>query len=126
MATKPSESRYDKGGKVIYLVYESPQRLRNGKVVERTRSKRLYFPADLADVSLSKPGQQRTRTGRRYNGVAVSYRHRVASARARRGTKTYDLPERWATRTKVIGLPSNARAPRLADQPPKGARIAVA
>ena len=60
---KPSEARYDLGGKVQYLVYQSPQPLANGRVQMRTRVKRLYFPGDARDITVGKPGWYRNRQG---------------------------------------------------------------
>ena len=52
MAYKPSESRYAGGGQVKYLVYESPQPLRSGRLQQRTHVQRLYFPADAKDITV--------------------------------------------------------------------------
>jgi hypothetical protein len=46
MSYRPSTERYAGGGKVKYIVYRSPQPLRNGRVQQRTRVKRLYFPIE--------------------------------------------------------------------------------
>jgi hypothetical protein len=125
MANRPSESRYAQGGKVKYLVYSSPQPLRNGRVQERTRVQRLYFPANARNIGVDEPGAVKKRTGRRVNGVAVHYRYQLAGTQAR-GVKTKaKAPQRWADRTKVIELPSGAKRVKLTDRPPQGARVAV-
>src|SRR5439155_6292606 len=74
---KPSESRYSGGGKVKYLVYESAQPLRNGRTQERTRVKRLYFPSNARDISLTSPTALEKRTGTRVYGVEVKYRSQL-------------------------------------------------
>lgn len=61
---KQSQERYDGGGQVKYLVYKSPQPLRNGRSQLRTRVKRLYFPADATNIRVDKLGELRKRTGR--------------------------------------------------------------
>ena len=120
MAYKPSESRYDKGGRVIYLQYSAPVRTRSGgKAADRVRVKRLYLPADSWDVKLEGPKPLRKRTGRRVHGVAVEYQHHLEGAKAKRGSTEYRLPDRVAGRTKVIELPPGAHDPRLLDKPPK-------
>ena len=126
MAYKPSESRYDKGGRVTYLVYESPQKLRNGRTQSRTRVKRLYFPGDSSDIEMEGPKTLTKRTGRKVHGVAVHYRNQQAEATAQRGDTRFTLPAREAKRTKIVELPRNARDAHLTDNPPKGSRLAVA
>ena len=126
MAYKPSESRYDKGGRVTYLVYESPQKLRNGRTSTRTRVKRLYFPGDSSDIKLEGPKTLTKRTGRTVHGVAVHYRNQQAATTAQRGDTRYKLPARKAERTKIVELPQNAQHAHLTDNPPKGSRLAVA
>ena len=126
MAEKPSESRFDKGGRVLYLVYESDQRSRAGKSNPRRRVKRFYLPRDSKDVRIEGPRTVKKRTGTQVNGVRVQYSHLLAPATAQRGQTTYSLPERWANRTKVIELPKSARNVRLTESPPAGARMAVA
>jgi hypothetical protein len=105
MATRESQSRYAGGGQVKYLVYQSPQPLRTGRTQQRTRVQRLYFPVEAKEIRLDQPGTVEKRTGRRVHGVAVHYRYQIGGARAHRGRTTYDLPERWANRTKVVELP---------------------
>ena len=122
----PSQARYAGGGMVKYLVYHSPQPLRTGATQERTRVKRLYFPANAKDITVSKPGTFEKRTGKRVHGVTVHYRYRLGAARARRGETTYQLPERWADREKVVELPEHATAVRLVERPPEGPLQAVA
>ncbi|HEX5370067.1 MAG TPA: hypothetical protein VFY10_11685 [Dehalococcoidia bacterium] len=126
MAYKPSESRYDKGGRVTYLVYESPQKLRDGTTQHRTRVKRLYFPGDSSDIKLEGPKSFTKRTGRTVHGVAVHYRNQQAETTAHRGETRYKLPARWADRTKIVELPEKASGAHLTDNPPKGPHVAVA
>ena len=109
-----------------YLVYKSPQPLRTGEIRERTRVKRLYFPADARHIGIDEPGMIRTRTGRRVHGVAVHYDYQLAPARAQRGATRYTLPARQSERTKVVELPRGARGLSLTDRPPEGPRMAVA
>jgi len=122
---KPSEARYSGGGQTKYLVYSSPQRLRGGQTQERTRAKRVYFPAAAENIKVERPGMVDRRTGRSVYGVAVHYRSPLAGARARRGGTSYQLPQRWAERTKVVDLPQGARNVRMTDNPPEGPRMAV-
>ncbi len=79
MTYKPSEARYDLGGKVKYLVYQSPQRLANGRVQMRTRVKRVYFPGDATNITVGKPGSYRNLRGRNVFGVPVTYRYVLAT-----------------------------------------------
>ena len=62
-AYKPTQARYSGGGMVKYLVYSSPQPLRSGSSQQRTRVKRIYFPATARDIKLDKPRTLRRRTG---------------------------------------------------------------
>jgi hypothetical protein len=119
MAYKPSESRYDGGGRVVYLEYSTPSRAR-GTESTRRRAKRIYLPADSKNLSLEGPKTLRKRTGRSVHGVALHYEHVVGAARARRGNTSYKLPERTSERTKVIEVPAEARDLRLTDKAPKG------
>jgi hypothetical protein len=123
---RPSQARYAEGGQVLYLVYHSPQPLRTGRVQERTRVKRVYFPADAKDITLGKPGMVEKRTGRRVFGVPVRYEYELSAAKAQRGRTTYQLPNRSAERVKVVELPEGAKDVRLTAQPPEGPRMAVA
>ena len=62
MAYKPSESRYDKGGRVVYVQYSAPVRPRaGGNAPDRVRVKRVYLPADSWDVTLDGPKTLRKR-----------------------------------------------------------------
>ncbi len=126
MTPRRSEERFDQGGRVLYLVYESDQRLRDGSNQPRSRVKRFYLPADSRDVSVSDPRDVRKRTGRRVHGVEVHYEHRMAATTAQRGSTKYQMPERWAERTKVIEMPESARNVRLTNDPPEGPKMAVA
>lgn len=125
MANRQSQERYEGGGQVRYLVYESPQRLQGGHSQQRTRVKRLYFPSDARDISLDRPGTVEKRTGRRVHGVAVHYRHHLPHSRARRGKTEYHVPERWVSRTKVVELPAKADSLKLTTNPPPGPKQAV-
>jgi hypothetical protein len=120
-----SESRYSGGGKVSYLVYTSTQRLRGGRSQRRTRVKRLYFPANARDIKVEDPGMFRRRTGRSIYGVAVHYRSHLPATRSRRGATTYQLPERWMKRTKVVELPRGVTGVQMTNRPPEGPRMAV-
>jgi hypothetical protein len=125
MSAKPSESRYDGGGQVKYLVYRSPQAARDGGVQVRTRVKRLYFPTDARSIKVDPPTTLEKRTGRSVHGVQVHYEYQLAGARARRGDTKYELPERWADRTKVVELPEGAKSVKLTSDPPEGPKMAV-
>jgi len=126
MAYRPSTARYAGGGKVAYLVYRSEQPLRDGRTQERTRVKRLYFPANATDIAVDRPGMHEKRNGTPVYGVAVRYQYRLAATRAQRGGTTYQVPERRAERVKVVELPRGATNVRLTDRPPEGPRMAVA
>jgi len=115
MAYKPRQARYDQGGKVTYLVYESPQPLANGRVAMRTRVRRLYFPGDARNISLGKPGQYRNLRGRNVFGVPVTYSYVLAPATVHRGKTIAHLPPRKAHRTK-----DRPAAKRRAGSPPDG------
>jgi hypothetical protein len=122
---KPTQSRYSGGGKVKFLVYSWPQTTSAGKTRERTRSKRVYFPATARDIKIDRPGTHRRRTGSSVFGVAVHYRSHTPTTRARRGRTTYTMPERWTSRTKIVDLPRGASMVKLADKVPAGAGMAV-
>jgi len=126
MAYRPSQARFGGGGKVKYLVYRSAQSLRNGRMKERTRVKRIYFPATAREISVGQPAALAKRTGRRVYGVAVRYQYRLPATTAHRGRTRYKLPERWTQRLKVVELPEGTKQARLADRPPEGPRMAVA
>jgi hypothetical protein len=64
MGYRPSEARYAGGGQIKYLVYRSPQPLRTGRIQERTRMRRLYFPASATAISVEGPQTLTTGTGR--------------------------------------------------------------
>jgi hypothetical protein len=123
---KPSQARYDQGGKVVYLVYESPQLLANGRVAMRTRVRRLYFPGDASDIKLGKPGQHRNLRGRTIFGVPVTYTYVLAPTTLHRGKTVARLPPRKSHRTKIVPLPKEAQGLRLTTRPPKGPLQAVA
>jgi hypothetical protein len=125
MRYRPSEERYAGGGQVKYLVYRSPQPLRTGRVQERTRVRRLYFPASATEITVEGPQRLTTRTGRQVYGVAVHYRYHLRGATAHRDKTTYSLPPRWAERRKVVELPQGVKALSLTDQPPEGPLMAV-
>jgi len=125
MAYKPSEARYDGGGQVRWLVYSSPQPLANGRRSNRIRVKR-YFPADARKIKLSRPAELTKRTGRKVFGAEVHYEYRLAGATARRGGRRYEVPARWASRTKIVELPGQAKGVRLTDNPPEGPKMDVA
>ena len=126
MAYKPSEARYDLGGSVKYLVYQTPQRLANGRVQMRTRVKRVYFPGDATNITVGKPGSYRNLRGRMVFGVPVTYRYVLAPASAHCGKTIVRLPRRSAHRTKIVPLPKPVKGLRLTDRPPKGPLQAVA
>lgn len=126
MAYRPSTARYSGGGKTKYLVYESPQPLRTGKVQQRTRVQRLYFPASASDITLEGPKTVSKRTGKRVFGALLHYRSRLGGTTAHRGATTYKVPPRESLRTKAIELPRGATDLRLTDKPPEGPRMAVA
>jgi hypothetical protein len=126
VAYKPSEARYDLGGKVKYLVYQTPQPLTNGRVQMRTRVKRVYFPGDASKITVGKPGWYRNLRGRKVFGVPVTYRFVLAPATAHRGKTMVRLPRRSAQRTKIVPLPPHVKGLRLTDRPPKGPLQAVA
>jgi hypothetical protein len=126
MASKPTEPRYKGGGKTKFLVYRSPQPLRSGGTQERTRVKRVYFPASAKEISIDKVGEIKKRTGARVFGAAVAYETSLAPTRARRGRTTYKVPRRKVGRVKIIELPQNASNVRLTDRAPKGTLLAVA
>jgi hypothetical protein len=115
-AYKPSESRYDGGGQVMYLVYTSPQPLSKSKSSARTRVKRMYFPADAKNIKASKPAMLERRTGSQVYGVEVTYRYR----QDRKAGPVY------SDRTKVVSLPEGAKGIRLTKNPPEGPLMAVA
>jgi hypothetical protein len=76
MRYRASEERYAGGGQVKYLVYRSPQLLRTGHVQERTRVRRLYFPASAMEITVQGPQTLTKRTGRQvYGAVVVAARH---------------------------------------------------
>lgn len=126
MPYKPSQARYDGGGKVLWLVYDSPQPLPGGRRAVRTHVKRLYFPAEARSIKVSTPHKLSNRTGRKLFGAEVRYEYNVAAAQARRNRKRFEIPERWSSRTKVVALPREAKGVQLTDTPPEGARIDVA
>jgi len=119
MAYKPSESRYDGGGRVVYLEYSTPSRARESESMSR-RAKRIYLPADSTNLRIEGPKTLTKRTGRSVHGVALHYEHIVGAARARRGDTKYRLPERTSERTKIVEVPAEARDLRLTDKAPKG------
>ena len=123
---KQSQERYAGGGIVKYLVYRSPQPLRGGKTRSRTRVRRLYFPADATHIRIEQPREIERRSGKKVFGVAVRYRYQLAPATARRGRTSYEIPERWAERTKIVELPRAASDLELTDSPPEGPLMAVA
>ncbi len=125
MRYRASEERYAGGGQVKYLVYRSPQPLRTGRVQERTRVRRLYFPASATEITAQGPQTITKRTGRQVYGVVVHYRYHLRGATAHRDKTPYSLPPRWAERTKVVELPRGAKAPALTDRPPEGPLMAV-
>ena len=126
MAYKPSEARYDLGGSVKYLVYQTLQRLANGRVQMRTRVKRVYFPGDATNITLGEPGSYQNLRGRKVFGVPVTYQYVLAPATARRGKTVVRLPKRSAHRTKIVPLPKPVKGLRLTSRPPKGPLQAVA
>lgn len=126
MAYKPSEARYDLDGSVKYLVYQTPQRLANGRVQMRTRVKRVYFPGDAKNITVGKPGSYHTIRDRKVFGVPVTYHYVLAPASAHRGKTIVRLPKRWAHRTKIVPLPKGVSGLRLTSRPPKGPLQAVA
>jgi hypothetical protein len=54
MTYKPSQARYSGGGKIKYLVYRSSPPLRRGRTQERTRVKRMYFPANAREIVMEQ------------------------------------------------------------------------
>ena len=119
MAYKPSEARYDLGGSVKYLVYQTPQRLANGRLQMRTRVKRVYFPGDARNITVGKPGSYHNLRGRKVFGVPVTYRYVLAPATAHRGKTIVGLPKRWAHRTKIVPLPRQANSRSLGKDDPQ-------
>ena len=125
MRYRASEERYAGGGQVKYLVYRSSQPLRTGRVQERTRVRRLYFPASATEITAQGPQTITKRTGLQVYGVVIHYRYHLRGATTHRDKHAYALPPRWAERTKVVELPQGAKAPALTDRPPKGPLMAV-
>ena len=115
MRYRPSQARYTGGGQVNYLVYRSPQPLRTVHVQDRTRVRRLYFPASTTTITVEGPQTLTMRTGRQVYGVAVHYRHQLRGTIVLREQTTYPLPPRWAERTKVVVLPQGAKELALTD-----------
>jgi hypothetical protein len=83
MAYKPSESRYDGGGRVVYPEYSTSSR-RCASDSTRRRVRHFDLPADSSILRLEGPTMLRKRTGRSVEGVALHYEHAVDAARARR------------------------------------------
>jgi hypothetical protein len=125
MRYRASEERYAGGGQVKYLVYRSPQPSRTGRAQERTRVRRLYFPASATEITVQGPQAITKRTGRQVYGVVVHYRYHLRGATPHRDQTAYSFPPRWAERTKMVELPRGATAPALTDRPPKGPLMAV-
>jgi len=94
-------------------------------VQDRTRVRRLYFPASATAITVQGPQTLTMRTGRQVYGVAVHYRHQLRGTTVHRDRTTYPLPPRWVERTKVVALPRGAKELTLTDQPPKGPLMAV-
>jgi hypothetical protein len=122
---RTSQSRYSGGGKVKYLVYQSPQPVRSGRSRVRARVKRMYFPANARKIGIDSPGLHRRRTGSSVYGVAVRYESHLAPTTARRGRTTYRIGPRWVPRQKIVDLPKGATKVRLTDRAPEGPRMAV-
>jgi hypothetical protein len=122
---KPSESRYSGGGKTKYLVYTSPQPLRDGRTQRRTRVKRIYFPANATAITVGPPATYRRRTGTRVFGVPVSYRSRLSATSGRRGDTRFTMPPHTAEREQIVELPRGATGVKIVDRPPEGPRMAV-
>jgi hypothetical protein len=125
MTPKRSEERYDEGGRVLYLQYESVQATRGGASRRRTRAKRFYLPGDSRRVTVGAPGELRKRTGRTVHGVEVRYEHHVERAPGSTVRRSRRVPDHWSQGAKVIELPETARNIRLKREPPPQ-RIAVA
>jgi hypothetical protein len=105
-------------GILRYLVYRSPQRMANGEVRERVRVKRLYFPASATGIQMQGPGYFQKRTGRRFYGVLVHYRHQPAPAAARGGVRPLTPPGRWAEGVTIVELSEQARDVQLREEAP--------
>ncbi len=126
MDYRTTKMRYAGGGKIKYLVYRSPQPLRTGRLQQRTRVHRLYFPENATNIQVEGPKIFRKRTGRRVYGVAVHYRYGLRGAIARRKGTRYKLPARRADRTKIVALPRDVKNVRMTAKPPQGPKMAVA
>lgn len=125
MPYRPTQARYSGGGKVKYLLYNSAQRLRSGRMQPRTRVKRVYFPANARDIRIDAPKVIQKRTGKHIYGVAVHYRSHLPPTSGQRAQTLYRIPARWIERLKTVELPQGATSVRLTDRPPEGPRMAV-
>ncbi len=116
----PTEARY-RGGRVMWLVYESPHEYKGGRTYPRKRAKRLYFPGDAFDIKLEGPAEFVTRFGRKVFGVKITYKTRIAPTTIRRAGHIIHLPERVVQRTKIVALDEGATNIELLEERPANA-----
>jgi len=110
----PTEQKYKKGAKVIWLVYEHKKR-------KRDYAKRIYIPSEYRNLKVEGPGWFENRFKNRVWGIKITYESKVKATTIHIRGKEIKLPERWIKREKVIPLPQEAINIRILDEKPKSA-----
>jgi len=103
---KPTTAKYKGRTKVLYIYYESRDRVRGGKVRWKPHVKRVYVSGTVVEI---RKGTFENKAGRRVHGLKIIYENPRESFTAHRGQKKYKVRRTTTTVTKVVELPEDAR-----------------
>jgi len=110
----PTEMKYKKGAKVLWLVYFHPGR-------KREYAKRIYFPENAQNISMEGPGEYKNRFGNKVWGIKLNYQMEISPTIIHIRGKEIHLPKRVVTKTKIVQVPKNAENIRILEEKPQSA-----
>ena len=108
----PTEAKYTRGARTIWIVYKHPVR-------DRYYAKRVYIPESARNIKFEGPGVFKNKFGREVYGIRLEYEVYVRPTTIHRWNVTIHLPERWVKRYKVVPLPEGVTNIEIKDERPE-------
>jgi hypothetical protein len=110
----PTETKYEKGAKVWWLVYYLPRR-------KRDYAKRIYLPEKIRNVKIMGPDFFINRFGNKMWGIKIEYENEIKETDIVVRGKKIHLPTRWIKREKIVSVPKDAENIRITEEKPESA-----
>jgi hypothetical protein len=110
----PTEMKYEKGAKTLWLVYYHPKR-------KREYAKRIYFPKNAKNLKIEGPGEYKNRFGNKVYGIKVTYQTEISPAVIHVRGREIHLPNRNITKSKIVEVPKVAENIRILEEKPQSA-----